>query len=137
MVVFGFNKRLKKPCFRKGLLKGKHKKYPMTVISLVFFDIALMPKETDMFYWEMLDKLASDSDYLIKNNDKVDEAIKQFKEKEKERLERHYRSQIDRLTKRNDELRDENDKTSNSIRVLKKAIKIVGDVDVDIEPDSY
>ena len=110
---------------RTGILTGRHKKYKMRVIEIACLSIAILPRNSSSFYWDSLDKLAMDKDYLIKNCKKVEEAIEKAEEHTKAELAKYYKQENDRLMDRNAELETRHVAESNNIRAMKKTIKIV------------
>jgi len=110
---------------RTGILNGKHEKYKMRVIEIACLSIAILPRNSSSFYWNSLDKLAMDNDYLIKNNELVDTARIAAERDVEEELARMFNNKNRRLQSRNEELEARHIKEINDIRAMKKTINIV------------
>lgn len=106
---------------RQGILRGKHNRYKMRVVEIPCLSIAILPRNSSQFYWDSLDKLAMDKNYLIKNNARIEKAEKKAKDK----MERMYASENKKLRERIEELEARHIEESNNIRAMKKTIKIV------------
>ena len=110
---------------RTGILRGKHNKYKMRVIEIMFLSIAILPRSSSCFYWDSLDKLAMDKDYLIKNNRRVEKAIEVAEKAVESRMMRIFNDENEKLRKINTELEERSITDSSDIRALKQTIRIV------------
>lgn len=109
---------------RTGILSGRHSQHKMRVIEIGFISIGIIPTSSEGFYWDSLNKLAMDKDYLIKNNDKIEKAVKQAEVSERARLVEIFNDENKRLRFENEKLSTRLYQTDRDIASILKTIEL-------------
>lgn len=109
---------------KRGFLRGSDVRYPLTVVSCVFFKAVILGRDAAYLHMNTMFGLADNSKWLLENYP----ALRQHMRAERDRIwdeaEGVTRREVEQLRRENSKLRDESSVTREENRVLRKAISI-------------
>ncbi len=114
---------------RKGHLFGVHVQYPLITISMLFAKVVILRGGGDLKLMDALRGLATDPDWMVKNNPAVLKAKLEAERAVRAQDEDRKDREIERLRGKQDEHTDELRRLRQDNRALRDAIQIVSDAD--------